>query len=325
MDTKDLIIIAGSIFFALIIGHGLWVARRSRANDIRMDLRAKKIGDLAEDYEPPSSELPNGGARVISQALQAEAADESGAVENAVSPGGSQTTLQAQNKEPYVSSTAPERTATEPLTDDLFATTSAQTRGEPPVTATAGASSSIDVSSAGRSATGSEAEAAKEMKQEIKQETKRQITPPREPTLEELLILGVMAKSGRTFGGEELIEALRAQGLKFGDMGIFHRQESGTSGRSYSVANALEPGTFDLSDLESLQTPGLTFFLQLPVPGDALETLDEMILSARAVAATLGGDVKDDTMSALTGQTIEHMKQRIADFARKQLTNASGH
>ena len=63
--------------------------------------------------------------------------------------------------------------------------------------------------------------------------------------------------------------------------------------------------------------------MQLPVPSDALEALDEMILSARTVAATLGGDVKDDSMSALTGQTVEHMKQRIADFARKQLTNAN--
>jgi hypothetical protein len=33
--------------------------------------------------------------------------------------------------------------------------------------------------------------------------------------------------------------------------------------------------------------------------------------------------VKDDTMSALTGQTVEHLKQRIADFVRKQLTASS--
>jgi cell division protein ZipA len=75
--------------------------------------------------------------------------------------------------------------------------------------------------------------------------------------------------------------------------------------------------------LTALQTPGLTFFMQLPVPGDALETLEDMILSARTVAAALGGDVKDDTMSALTGQTVEHLKQRIADFVRKQLTAPS--
>ena len=54
-----------------------------------------------------------------------------------------------------------------------------------------------------------------------------------------------------------------------------------------------------------------------------METLEDMILSARTVAAALGGDVKDDTMSALTGQTVEHLKQRIADFVRKQLTASS--
>ena len=42
-----------------------------------------------------------------------------------------------------------------------------------------------------------------------------------------------------------------------------------------------------------------------------------------AMAAALGGDVKDDKMSALTGQTIEHMRQRISDNALKRLTATS--
>ena len=63
--------------------------------------------------------------------------------------------------------------------------------------------------------------------------------------------------------------------------------------------------------------------MQLPIPGNALETLDDMVLSARTVAAALGGDVKDDKMSALTGQTIQHMRQRISDYALKQLTATS--
>ena len=132
-----------------------------------------------------------------------------------------------------------------------------------------------------------------------------------------------MAKADEPFGGDDLVAALRGQGLKFGDMGIFHRTHDDSGERLFSVANAVEPGTFDLSDLSELKTPGLTFFMQLPVPGDALETLEDMILSARTVAAALGGDVKDDTMSALTGQTVEHLKQRIADFVRKQLTAPS--
>ena len=43
------------------------------------------------------------------------------------------------------------------------------------------------------------------------------------PQLEELLILGVMAKPEAPFGGEALVAALRGQGLKYGDMGIVHR------------------------------------------------------------------------------------------------------
>ena len=143
-------------------------------------------------------------------------------------------------------------------------------------------------------------------------------TPPTSP--DELIILGVLAKSGSVFKGAELVDALRGQGLKFGNMSIFHRTDSTTDQQLFSVANALEPGTFDLADMQALETPGITFFLQLPVPGDAFETLEDMLLSARTVAAALGGDVKDDQMNTLTGQTVEHMRQRLADYARRRLT-----
>ena len=143
-------------------------------------------------------------------------------------------------------------------------------------------------------------------------------TPPTSP--DELIILGVFAKSGSVFKGAELVDALRGQGLKFGNMSIFHRIDSTTDQQLFSVANALEPGTFDLADMQALETPGITFFLQLPVPGDAFETLEDMLLSARTVAAALGGDVKDDQMNTLTGQTVEHMRQRLADYARRRLT-----
>ena len=143
-------------------------------------------------------------------------------------------------------------------------------------------------------------------------------TPPTSP--DELIILGVLAKSGSVFKGAELVDALRGQGLKFGNMSIFHRIDSTTAQQLFSVANALEPGTFDLADMQALETPGITFFLQLPVPGAAFETLEDMLLSARTVAAALGGDVKDDQMNTLTGQTVEHMRQRLADYARRRLT-----
>ncbi|NCF45871.1 MAG: cell division protein ZipA [Proteobacteria bacterium] len=315
MDTKDLIIIAGSIFFVLIVGHGLWVARRARRNDIRMDIEPSD-GSGAATNEGASAELPNGGARVISQALRTDDA---------------QAKARAGDEGPLVTSESAVRSenraaaaAKVPQTQDLFGDTQPLvTENRATSSTTAGRAQGPAAKSSVLSTAANNPAQASDSGTKPKQEQAVVDRRRQDPQLEELLILGVMAKSNQSFGGEELIAALRGQGLKFGDMGIFHRLGDDQGERLFSVANAVEPGTFDLSDLPALSTPGLTFFMQLPVPGDALETLEDMILSARTVAAALGGDVKDDTMSALTGQTVEHMKQRVADFARKQLTASS--
>ena len=70
MDIKDLIIIAGSIFFVLIVAHGLWVARRNRQNEIRMDIKASDTKDDAPSDLSLSPDFPNGGARLIRHALE---------------------------------------------------------------------------------------------------------------------------------------------------------------------------------------------------------------------------------------------------------------
>ena len=297
MDIKDLIIVAGSVFFIVIVAHGLWVARRDRLNELRMDIQASGA-DTNQSKEEFSSELPNGGARVIGEALQRENTQPVSSIDEPIQQQGAALLVQPQDRiQPQPVTKTKSEIA--PAMDDLFDSTEAE-------------ESSVKTSSWDQ---GDQINYARDNSEQI---SRRQ-----EPQLEELIILGVMAKKDSPFGGEALVAALRGQGLKYGEMGIFHRLNAGGSDRLFSVANAVEPGTFDLSDLEALQTPGLTFFLQLPVPGDALETLDDMILSARTVAAAMGGDVKDDSMSALSGQTVEHMKQRIADYARKQLTVSS--
>ena len=79
----------------------------------------------------------------------------------------------------------------------------------------------------------------------------------------------------------------------------------------------MEPGTFDLADLAALRSPGLTFFLQLPTAVDGIEALENMLRAAQNVAQELGGELKDENMSAMTGQTAEHLRQRVSDFARR--------
>tara|TARA_E500000331_G_scaffold185060_1_gene178146 strand:+ start:2154 stop:3011 length:858 start_codon:yes stop_codon:yes gene_type:complete len=138
--------------------------------------------------------------------------------------------------------------------------------------------------------------------------------------LSELIVLHVLAGPEQTFAGADLVAALRNEGLRFGEMNIFHYLHEDTGSQLYSVASAIEPGTFDLADLSALCSPGLTFFLQLPAEVDGIEALEHMVEAAQSVARTLGGDLKDENMSALTRQTVEHLRERVSDFARRYLT-----
>ena len=53
---------------------------------------------------------------------------------------------------------------------------------------------------------------------------------------------------------------------------------------------------------------------------DPAATLDSLLTSAKAMAADLGGEVKDESRSAFTRQTEDHYRQRVADFSRAQLS-----
>jgi cell division protein ZipA len=140
---------------------------------------------------------------------------------------------------------------------------------------------------------------------------------------EDILVLAmtVMARAGKSFAGGELQTALEALGLRHGDMGIFHYREAGKSARSvadFSVANVLKPGAFELDSMADKSTPGVALFVQLPGPGDPGAAFEGMLRAARKLADRLDGVVCDETRSTLTGQAINHMRERIAEFHRKQ-------
>ena len=64
-------------------------------------------------------------------------------------------------------------------------------------------------------------------------------------------------------------------------------------------------------------SPGLALFLGLPGPGDPADAFDRMLEIARGLATRLGGDLRDDTRSTLTAQTIQAYRGRIAEFERR--------
>lgn len=138
--------------------------------------------------------------------------------------------------------------------------------------------------------------------------------------VEELIVMNVLAEPDRPYTGDELFATLRTCGLKFGDMNIFHRVEPLTKSVQYSVANAVEPGTFDMADMEAIRCAGLCFFMQLPGPEDPSAAFEDMLSVAKSVVKGLGGEVKDEHRNIMTPQTVEHYRQRIQDYSRRRMS-----
>ncbi len=137
---------------------------------------------------------------------------------------------------------------------------------------------------------------------------------------DEVLIMNLMAPAGQQFDGGELLQALLDEGLRFGSMNIFHHHKhaDGSGPVQFSLANMVVPGTFDLSAMASFSTPGVSMFLGLPNEDESLAAFDSMASTAKALAERLGGELKDENRSNMTRQTIEHSRQRVIEFERKQ-------
>ena len=140
----------------------------------------------------------------------------------------------------------------------------------------------------------------------------------------EVLVLNVMAREGRSFHGDALLRAVITQGLQFGEMNIFHyRFKNHSKGPViFSLANILNPGTFDLNNMSDFSTIGVSLFLALPAAGSNYEAFEQMLDIAQQLCASLDGELKDDHRNVMTAQTIEHYRQRVRDFELRQLKAA---
>jgi cell division protein ZipA len=136
--------------------------------------------------------------------------------------------------------------------------------------------------------------------------------------VEDLIVVHLMAKSDDGIDGRALLELLVRAGLRHGPMDIFHyRNPKGKT--EFSLANCVQPGTFNPDTMGDVNTPGVTLFLQLPCTADAMESFEHMIEMARFMAANLNTDILDEGHSSVTPQVIEYYREKLRAFSRKQL------
>ena len=83
----------------------------------------------------------------------------------------------------------------------------------------------------------------------------------------------------------------------------------------------VKPGAFDMSRIAELRTPGITFFLTLPGPVSALDAWDTMFPAAQRLAELLDAQVLDENKNAIGRQTIQHIRDDLRAWDRKQEKN----
>ena len=135
--------------------------------------------------------------------------------------------------------------------------------------------------------------------------------------MRDVVVLNVLTDFER-IKGQELLEFLMENEMSYGEMEIFHKLDN-QGEVLFSLANAIEPGTFDLSDIDESEIQGVTLFMQIDGANQAERIFEDMLELARNISGKFSSQIFDGTRSALTQQTIGHMRQNIREMKFKEM------
>jgi cell division protein ZipA len=288
LGLREWMVLIGGLLILAVVVDGLRRMKKARKDTVKLSKRASKWNFDDDIDEVKISELPSGNARIKERTpeQQQQQQDDSSAP-ILMTPVRSFETVEETHEQ-------------EPTQEEMV------------------------LESAVQSELKSELE-----QQEIIQESsfKAQRAPEIDTTesveidFEEVFVINVISKDPEGYSGAKLLEILLACDVRYGDMDIFHRSEVKKLGgkNQFSVANLVEPGTFNLDGMRHMKTPGIAFFMRLPGPSNAMNAFDSMVETAECIVRNLGGEMRDQDKSVMTKQTVAHDKERVREFERRLL------
>lgn len=140
----------------------------------------------------------------------------------------------------------------------------------------------------------------------------------------QVVVLSVVMPANQQMLGAALLPTLLTLGLKYGEMNIFHRHEdnAGQGKVTFSLANIMNPGSFDLDTIETFATRGVSLFMTLPNAGDPFYVFEQMLNAAKQLAQEFNAQVLDEKRNILTKQTEQHYINNIREFERISRVNS---
>ncbi len=124
----------------------------------------------------------------------------------------------------------------------------------------------------------------------------------------------IQAPKGSHYKGSDFMPLFLSQGLKFGEMNIFHRYKSvgKNPGKPiYSIANAVEPGTFDLNSIDSFRTPAFAIFSNFAGEKEFASHYGNLVKTADFFVKELGGSLLDESQQVYSKQAHNERLEEI--------------
>lgn len=141
---------------------------------------------------------------------------------------------------------------------------------------------------------------------------------PAAPLPDRIVTLFLQARDNHVITGIDLLDASLKSGLVFGSHDIFHRIHEEDVEPVFSMANLTKPGSFDKNAWNTMEIRGVTMFMTLPGPRNALDAWDSMLATSRRMAELLHADLLDDKHEIFTRQRSMVIKEELREYERQK-------
>lgn len=138
-------------------------------------------------------------------------------------------------------------------------------------------------------------------------------------THQNLIVMSVLAKPSHAFASYDLLQALSAAGMQFGEMKIFHYYLPTLNGKValFSLASATEPGYFDMDKIGEFSCKGLTLFMNLADVHDPEHAFEIMLDTAQQLADDLDGDLYSSQRQPWNESIFNQYHQQVIDYVQR--------
>lgn len=155
-------------------------------------------------------------------------------------------------------------------------------------------------------------EPSPELVPEIKTASKQEKTS----NAPDYLVISVVARAGHHFASYDLLQAISAVDMQFGDMNIFHYYHD--KQKLFSLASVTEPGDFDMDRIGDFSCAGLTLFMDMNSVPDVELAFELMLSTAQQLADDLEGELRAGQKQPWSQDILKQFRNKVSTFTHKE-------